>query len=240
MSGEVAFTKENLEYYLKELAKEFRKRGHGISAEMVLVGGAALLLHYGFRASSYDIDAAYAAPSVMKEAINAVGDRLGLPVGWVNDDFKRTVSYTPKIVQYSEYYKTFSGVLIVRTVRAEYLVAMKLMSGRKYKKDISDIAGILFEQQAVGKPLTREMIDRALCDLYGSRDGVSPYAAEMLDKILTCEDLGILFAELGAEEADAKDILAEAEQKYPGMIREDNADAVIAAALKKKQQEERS
>lgn len=86
----------------------------------------------------------------MKEAIYAVGDKFGLPFGWVNDDFKITASYTPKIVQCSEYYRTFSGVLQIRTIKVEYLVAMKLVSGRQYKKDLSDIAGIVCEQQVSG------------------------------------------------------------------------------------------
>ena len=51
------FTKENLDYYLKELAKEFRKRnGKNTPAEIVLVGGAAILANYGFREMTYDID----------------------------------------------------------------------------------------------------------------------------------------------------------------------------------------
>ena len=44
-----------------------------------------------------------------------------------------TLSYSPKLEQYSVYYKSFYGVLNVRTISAEYLIAMKLCSGRKYK-----------------------------------------------------------------------------------------------------------
>ena len=119
MSIDTPFTKENLEYYLKELAKEYKKRARGIPAEMILVGGASVLINYDFRASSYDIDADYDAPSVMKEAINIVGDKFGLPNGWINADFKKTASYSPKIIQYSVHYKTFSGVLAIRTVKAQ-------------------------------------------------------------------------------------------------------------------------
>lgn len=86
--------------------------------------GASVLINYPFCALSYDIDATYEVPSIMKEAINAVGDKFGLPNGWVNDDFKRTASYTPRIAVYSDYYETFSGVLQIRTVRTEYLVAI--------------------------------------------------------------------------------------------------------------------
>lgn len=234
MSIDVPFTKENLEYYLKELAKEYKKRSRGTPAEMILVGGASVLINYDFRMTSYDVDASYEAKSVMKEAINAVGDRFGLPNGWVNDDFKKTTSYTPKIIQYSQPYKTFSKVLEIRTIRAEYLVAMKLMSGRKYKKDLSDIAGILYEQKAMGKPLSYEMIDNAVCNLYGTWDGVSDYAKELLQRILSCNDLKSLFLELSEDEADAKEALLEVEKKYPNVVKKDNVDDIIAAVMKKK------
>ena len=234
MSIEVPFTKDNLEYYLKELAKEYKKRGRGTPAEIILVGGASVLINYQFRVASYDIDATYEAPAVMKEAINAVGDKFGLANGWVNDDFKKTASYTPKLVQYSEYYRTFSNVLQVRTIKAEYLVAMKLVSGRKYKKDLSDIAGILYEQLVAGKPLTYEMIDKAVCDLYGNWDKISDYARDLLDKIFTCEDLQALFVELSEDEKAAKDALAEMVKKYPKTVNQDNVDDVIAAVMKQK------
>ncbi len=235
MSVEVPFTKENLEYYLKELAKDFKKRGRGTPAEMILVGGASVLINYEFRMASYDIDAAYEAQAVMKEAINAVGDKFGLPNGWINDDFKRTASYSPEIIYHSEYYKTFSGVLTIRTVRAEYLVAMKLVSGRQYKKDLSDIAGILYEQQIAGKPLSYDMIDKAVCDLYDNWDRVTDYARAVLDRILACDDLKALFIELSQDETAAKEALLEVERKYPRAVNKDNVDEVIAAARKKKQ-----
>ena len=234
MSIDVPFTKANLEYYLKELAKEYKKRGRGSPAEMILIGGASVLINYGFREMTYDIDADYDTASIMKEAINAVGDKFDLPNGWVNTDFKKTASYSPKIVQYSEYYKTFSNVLQIRTVRAEYLVAMKLVSGRRYKKDLSDIAGILYEQQKAGKPLSYEMIDRAICNLYGDWSLVSEYARDVLWKVLESKNLDELFMELSEDEASAKEALLEIDQKYPDVVKEDNLDDIIAITLAKK------
>ena len=145
---EIPFTKDNLDSYLKELAKEFRKiNGSRTPAEITLIGGAAVLVNYGFREMTYDVDAIIQASSSMKDAINHVGDRMGLPNGWLNTDFVRTTSYTPKLTQYSKYYKTFSNVLQVRTISAEYLIVMKLMAGRQYKNDLSDVVGILLEQK---------------------------------------------------------------------------------------------
>jgi hypothetical protein len=236
MSIEVPFTKDNIEYYLKELAKEFKKRGRGTHAEMILVGGASVLINYGLRMASYGIDAEYDAYSVMKESINAVGDRLGLPSGWVNDEFKNTVSYTPKIIQFSTYYKTFSNVLEIRTIKSEYLVAMKLVSGRQYKKDLSDIAGILYEQQMSGDSLTYERIDKAVCDLYGGWQNISDYAKEVLDRILACKDLKALFIELSEDEVNAKEALIKVENKYLKAVREDNVNDIIAIARQKKKQ----
>jgi len=101
--------------YLKELAKEYRKRsGKNTPAEVILIGGAAVVINYGFREMTYDADAIITASSYMKDAINYVGDKYGLPTGWMNDDFKKTESYTPKIVQYAEYYKTFSNIVTFR------------------------------------------------------------------------------------------------------------------------------
>ena len=212
---EVPFTKENVELSLKKIAKELKKRGRGASAEIILVGGASIIVNYSFRYSSYDIDAMYSTPSLMKEIINAVGDKQGLPNGWLNDDFKNTASYSDKIVQYSEYYKTFSNVLSVRTVRAEYLIAMKLVSGRQYKKDLSDIAGIVYEQKLLGKPITYEMIDTAVKNLYGNWDKISDVSKETLEKILSYENLQALFVELSEDEEKAKSVLSEISRKYP-------------------------
>ena len=136
----ITFTKDNLDAYLKELAKEYRKLGgKSMPAEVVLIGGAT------------DIDAVIQAASTMKEAINHVGDRNDLPRGWINEDFKNTKSFSPKLLMYSTYYKSFYGVLQVRTIAAEYLIAMKLMSGRQYKNDLSDIIGILAEHKKLKK-----------------------------------------------------------------------------------------
>ena len=40
-------------------------------AEITLIGGASILVNYGFRASTYDVDALIQASSAMKDAINS-------------------------------------------------------------------------------------------------------------------------------------------------------------------------
>ena len=47
----IEFTKENLDTYLKEVAREYRRlAGKGMPAELILIGGASILINYGFAA----------------------------------------------------------------------------------------------------------------------------------------------------------------------------------------------
>lgn len=70
------FTKENLDLYLKELAKEFKRlNGKRMPAEIILIGGAAILANYSFRESTSDMDAIIYASSAMKEAIHKVAEK---------------------------------------------------------------------------------------------------------------------------------------------------------------------
>ena len=111
----------------------------------------------------------------------------------------RTGSYSPKLVEYSVYYKTFYSVLSIRTVAAEYLVAMKLRSGRKYKNDLSDVIGILAEHQKRGKPITLDKINTAVCGLYGGWDDFPKDTKPFIENALKMAALffGWLFDKIG-------------------------------------------
>ena len=236
MSADKPFTKENLDGYLRELAKEFRKKnGNKMSAEIILIGGASILINYGFREMTYDMDAIIKSSGAMKEAINTVGDRLELPVGWLNTDFANTKSYTPRLVEYSKYYKTFANILQVRTVSAEYLVAMKLMAGRQYKNDLSDIVGILIEQEERKKPLSFEVIQKAIVDLYDSYDKVPEDSRVFMEAIYNKEDLHDFYRQCREIEQENKDTLVGFQENYPGVLNGDNLADVLKAARAKKE-----
>lgn len=229
MSAEAPITKENLDSYLKAVAKQFRKlNGKTMPAEITLIGGASILINYGFRDSTYDVDALIQASSSMKDAINYVTDTMGLPNGWLNEDFKNTKSYTPRLVNYSKYYRTFSNVVTVRTITGEYLVAMKLMAYRQYKHDISDIVGVLREQQKAGDPLSYERIEKAVTDLYDGWENLPADAQTMIRSILDNEDLDALYELYANEEAAAKDALITFESEYPDVLKEDNLTDILS------------
>lgn len=236
MSSNTPFTRENFDFYLKELAKEYKKLGGKAQpCEIILIGGASILANYGFRDMTYDMDAIISASSAIKDAINHVTDKFGLPNGWLNTDFVRTKSYTPKLIEVSIYYKTFSGVLTVRTVAAEYLIAMKLKSGRRYKNDLSDIVGIISEHNTRGEPLTYEQIDKAICNLYNSWDDISVELKELIFSVLKQPADASLFTQYRESEIQAKNILLDFERKYPNATNEENIDAILQKAKQKKQ-----
>lgn len=239
MSNETVITKENLYEMLKLLGKEYRRLTKGKArAEIVMVGGSAVLAGYDFRESTVDIDAIINAASAMTDAIRRVGDLLELPHDWLNAEFQSTSSYSPKLVQYSEPYRVFSHVLEVRIIRAAYLVAMKLKAGRLYKKDMSDVVGILAEHAKRGHPICFEEIDKAVVDLYGSWEEIDPSCTELLMRALQTENLLTLYDELAEQENAARDMLTTIDRRYEGLVNQDNASDIIRAAMAKKQKEE--
>jgi hypothetical protein len=71
---------------LTALAGELNQRG--VSAEMYVVGGAAIALAFDERRSTRDIDAVFEPKAIVYEAAASVAERNGLPAGWLNDAVK--------------------------------------------------------------------------------------------------------------------------------------------------------
>lgn len=227
------FTKDNLDLYLKELAKEFRRiNGKSMPAEIILIGGAAILANYGFRDMTSDIDAIIHASSSMKDAINRVGDKYNLPNGWLNSDFMRTSSYSPKLREFSVHYRTYSNILEIRTVSAEYLIAMKLRSGRKYKNDLSDIVGILAEHSKHGHPIGFDDIDKAVADLYGGWGNFPNDSKPFIINTLNRGDYEHIYVNTSDSENASKTLLVSFEKfKRVNMKQSDNGTRLRASAV---------
>jgi hypothetical protein len=124
----------------------------------------------------------------------------------------------------------------VRTVAGEYLVAMKLMSGRQYKNDLSDIAGILLEHQRRGEPIPRSAIEAAIKTLYG--DAALPETStELLNAAFVSGDYEKLYNESRESEKLSKEILLKFEQDYPNALKAESIDEIIGKAKSKKSQQ---
>lgn len=234
MLSDNGFTKQNLDLYLKEVAKEFRKRnGKSMPAEIILIGGASIVINYGFREMTYDVDAIINSASSMKDAINYVRDKYSLPNGWLNADFMKTSSYTPNIIYHSKYYKTFSNIVSFRTITREYLLAMKLMAGRKYKYDLSDVIGILREEETSKNPITLPMIKEAAINLYGSYEALPKYSRKFIERIIEEGNYEELYQRTKEIEANNKEALLEFQNDYPGVLNIDNVDDILSIIRKK-------
>ena len=177
MSADKTFTKENLDIYLKELGKEFRKyNGNKISAEIILIGGASILINYGFREITYDMDA----------IINSSG-------------------------------------------------AMKLMAGRQYKNDLSDIVGILIEHEHWGESISLNTIKKAITNLYGSYECIPENSRNFIKSLYSTNDLKSLYKHCREIEAANKDILVNFQDDYPGILNGKNISYILKSAKDKKQ-----
>lgn len=239
---QIEFTRSNIDEYLKKLAKRFRKlNGTKVPAEIVIIGGAAVLLNYDFRQKSQDIDAIIQASSAMKEAINQIRDEERLPDDWINSDFRKTDSYSPNLRLYSKHYKTFSNIVDVRIISGEYLIAMKLMAGRQYKHDLSDVIGIIAGEKEKGNNITLEKIKRAVENLYDDYGKIPETSRAFIEDILKRMDLDsgdkFLYDEFVNREKKNKETLLDFERKYPNVLTGDNLADILSTAEKKKSEQ---
>lgn len=158
--------RSDIDSYLKELGKALRKRWKksGFVLELVVVGGAAIILNYNFRESTMDIDAYSDRLASIEDSIHEVQEKYNLSEDWLNSDFRYTSSFTKELRQFAKFYKTYGNVLRVYTISEEYMICMKLVAFRTDRHDLADIVGIIEHSP---NNISYEQIDRAMIRLYG-------------------------------------------------------------------------
>jgi len=118
------FSKEELERLLALLNEELEKEG--ITGEICIVGGAAMVLAFGNRRSTRDIDALLIHPSRIRSAVARIAQEHSLPEDWLNDGAKGFASQLP--VE-SKDVLHFSNLRVI-TPPADYILAMKCVAAR--------------------------------------------------------------------------------------------------------------
>ncbi|HEV2721225.1 MAG TPA: DUF6036 family nucleotidyltransferase [Thermoanaerobaculia bacterium] len=105
----------------EELARDSQR------AEMVIAGGAALVLLFHARETTKDVDAYFLRPeaAAVREAAERVANRLNLPEDWLNDGAK---GYFVGVTMGETLFESSS--LLVCTVSTAQLLAMKLSAWR--------------------------------------------------------------------------------------------------------------
>ena len=124
---EVTFGRERIRSLFGRLSDLLKR--DGIRGEVLLFGGAAMLLGWNSRRTTRDIDAVFEPASKIRRLVGMIADEEGLPTGWLNDAVKGFVDVLPAR-------RAFRPVIFstehlhIYTPPPEYLIAMKSLAAR--------------------------------------------------------------------------------------------------------------
>ena len=104
---------------------------------------------------------------------------------------------------------------------------MKLMSGRIYKNDLSDILGVLISQREKGKEISLTQIIKAAEDLYGEWNNIPERSRKFIEFVYEDNKLNDLYQFYREKELNAEKLLDVFDKKYPEFLTIDNINDVI-------------
>jgi len=189
MSHSNYISSDKIDEYLNDLAENYKKISEKKEkVEIILVGGAAVLLNYKFRKTTNDIDYSNKINIEIEKAAKLTALKYKLSEKWLNNDFTYMIKDYKKLIEFTIPYKTMADILDIKTVSPECLIALKLKALRENKHDTSDIAGILMECKEKGKPLDLNKIFETVNKIYGKEDGISEYAENMINNLFNNND----------------------------------------------------
>jgi hypothetical protein len=118
-------SKRELDVGLRRLGEQAASRG--LEIDLVVVGGAAMVLRFEAREATKDVDVIIRAPAaaVVREMAATVADELGWPADWINDAAKGFVgqpSSGPLLLK--------APGIVARAVSIEHMLALKLAAWR--------------------------------------------------------------------------------------------------------------
>lgn len=132
-------SKKQILRYLEELSLAMEKKG--LKGEILLFGGAAMVLAFDARSSTKDVDAIFRPKKEIYAISKEIAGRHHLPEGWLNDSVKGFIR--------SDFFKQNLFIrysnLSIYIPEPQYLLAMKCMSMRigVESSDIDDIKTLL-------------------------------------------------------------------------------------------------
>ena len=162
--------KDDIARYLQMVGQELDRSGKKL--EIVLLGGAAMLIEIGNRDSTYDVDTFFVSDfTALVKASAIVASQEKLPDGWLNS-VAAGFTYNFKKQPDKNLWKSFPG-LDVYVVSLDYLFVTKIMASRQ--KDREDIKALATKLKIVKR---RDVL--ALVTEYVATEDVS---TEVLDEI---------------------------------------------------------
>ena len=133
--------------YFGKVNEKLKLQGH--HGEIVMAGGAVMLLVVKNREATKDVDAYFVPSEHIRNAALAVAKEESLPDDWLNDGVKGFFYGTPP----QEHFADFSNLSIFN-VSPKYMIAMKAVAGRD--EDIEDLKALI---QFTGLKNTDEVLD---------------------------------------------------------------------------------
>lgn len=133
-------TREEAEAALQELVEELERLGH--TSDIYIVGGAALMLGFGARDATRDIDAVLTPRTEIMPIVAEVARRRNLTDDWLNSAAAMYVPPWPDDPNPRLIIST--GRVQVSIASAEMLLAMKIHASRG-RQDIDDLRFLLAE-----------------------------------------------------------------------------------------------
>jgi hypothetical protein len=118
------FSKQELEKLLSLLNEQLQI--NGVTGEVCIVGGAAMILAFGSRESTRDIDALLMTPASVRTAVQQVAEAGGLSSNWLNDGAK---GFASELSTEMKEVLNFSHLRVVAPPAA-YILAMKCLAAR--------------------------------------------------------------------------------------------------------------
>lgn len=152
--------------------------GEGIQYALFVVGGLAMGALYDNRVTQ-DIDVTTKRlPRPLSKAVQRVAERHQMASNWVNTDFADLVDVELPFSAFQAIYTNRN--LVVYGARPEYLLALKLLSGRG--KDVPDIVQLANHLGIASSPALLATFDRLL-DLTEVHESERLFASSVCDDV---------------------------------------------------------
>lgn len=104
----------------------------GVTGELCIYGGAAMVLAFDARTSTRDIDAVFVPKSEIYDEASKIAEEMNLPISWLNDGVKGFISESEEVT--TDNMPQWKNLRILRPT-TRYLLAMKCMAARVAEYD---------------------------------------------------------------------------------------------------------
>lgn len=165
---------QQITFYLERLSEILTRKG--IKGDLVLYGGAVMVLAFKARPSTKDVDAIFVPKEEIYNGAKEVERLYNAPENWLNDAVKGFISDQEDVAPLLD----FSG-LKVYAAQPQYILAMKCMSLRlgRGEKDLEDIQFLI---HLLGITSVEEVLD--LVENYFPRNRIPPKTQFALEELL--------------------------------------------------------